>query len=116
MTATVLPEVDLKSLPGVRQFDLTGQVAIITGGSKGLGAAIAAGLASAGATTVIVSRGLDEAIAVAKEITAGFGKPSIPISADCEYRQHAGSCRSGQSHALQCQQRSRRHDDSRTWS
>ena len=57
MTATVLPEVDLKSLPGVRQFDLTGQVAIITGGSKGLGAAIAAGLASAGATTVIVSRG-----------------------------------------------------------
>jgi len=82
MTSTVLPEVDLKSLPGVRQFDLTGHVAIITGGSKGLGAAIAAGLASAGATTVIVSRGLDEATAVAKEITAGFGKPSIPISAD----------------------------------
>ena len=43
MTSSVLPEVDLKSLPGVRQFDLTGHVAIITGGSKGLGAAIAAG-------------------------------------------------------------------------
>ena len=36
-------------LPGIKQFDLTGKVALITGGSKGLGYAMAAGLASAGA-------------------------------------------------------------------
>jgi NAD(P)-dependent dehydrogenase (short-subunit alcohol dehydrogenase family) len=75
-------DVDLKKLPGIRQFDMTGHVAIITGGSKGLGAAIAAGLASAGAITVIVSRGLSEAEQVAGEITAGFGTRSLPFSAD----------------------------------
>ena len=33
-------------LPGIKQFDLTGRSAIITGGSKGLGEAMAAGLAA----------------------------------------------------------------------
>ena len=61
MSSSPLPAVALKSLSGIRQFDLTGQTAVLTGGSKGLGAAIAAGLASAGATTVIASRGLAEA-------------------------------------------------------
>lgn len=82
MTATKLPSVDLKTLPGIRQFDLTDQVAVITGGSKGLGAAIAAGLASAGATTVIASRGLAEAQAVADEIASGFRKRSLAVSVD----------------------------------
>ena len=40
-------------LPGIKQFDLTGRVAIVTGGSKGLGSAMAAGLASAGADVVL---------------------------------------------------------------
>ena len=84
MTATNLPSVDLKTLPGIRQFDLTDQVAIITGGSKGLGAAIAAGLASAGAITVIASRGLAEAQVVANEIAAGFGKQSLALSVDVD--------------------------------
>ena len=35
-------------LPGIKQFDLTGRAAIVTGCSKGLGFAMAAGLASAG--------------------------------------------------------------------
>lgn len=82
MASTVETGVDLKSLPGIRQFDLKGQVAIVTGGSKGLGAAMAAGLASAGATTVIVSRNLSEAQAVAKEIADGFSVPSIGLQAD----------------------------------
>ena len=37
------------ALPGIKQFDMSGRVAIVTGGSKGLGKAMAAGLASAGA-------------------------------------------------------------------
>jgi NAD(P)-dependent dehydrogenase (short-subunit alcohol dehydrogenase family) len=82
MNSSRLPAVDLKALPGVRQFDLTGQVAVITGGSKGLGAAIAAGLASAGAITVIASRGIVEAQSVAEEIAAGFGTHSLPLAVD----------------------------------
>ena len=35
-------------LPGINQFNLTGRTALITGGSKGLGLAMAEGLASAG--------------------------------------------------------------------
>jgi NAD(P)-dependent dehydrogenase (short-subunit alcohol dehydrogenase family) len=82
MTSASLPHVDLKSLPGVRQFDLTGQAALITGGSKGLGAAIAAGLASAGAVTVIASRNQEESQRIADEISAGFGTRSFGISLD----------------------------------
>jgi NAD(P)-dependent dehydrogenase (short-subunit alcohol dehydrogenase family) len=82
MTSSVLPNVDLKSLPGIRQFDLKGHVAIVTGGSKGLGAAIAAGLASAGATTVIASRGLAEAKVIADEISGGFGTSAYAVALD----------------------------------
>ena len=82
MASTSVPAVALNALPGIRQFDMTGHVAIITGGSKGLGAAMAAGLASAGATTVIVSRNLSEAQRVAAEISDGFSVPSIGLSAD----------------------------------
>ena len=82
MAATPLPVVDLKSLPRCRQFDMTGQVAIVTGGSKGLGAAMAAGLASAGATTVIVSRTLSESQGIAAEISEGFSVPSTGLQAD----------------------------------
>ena len=74
--------VNLSSLPGIRQFDLTGHVALVTGGSKGLGAAMAAGLASAGATIVIASRDLSEGQAVADEIAEGFNVPTLAVAAD----------------------------------
>ena len=82
MATTPLPVVALKSLPGIRQFDMTGHVAIITGGSKGLGATMAAGLASAGATTVIVSRTLSESQRIAAEISEGFSVPAIGLQAN----------------------------------
>ena len=82
MASAPLPVVALKSLPGIQQFDMTGHVAIVTGGSKGLGAAMAAGLASAGATTVIVSRTLSESQRIAAEISDGFSVPSIGLQAD----------------------------------
>ena len=46
---------------GAQLFDLSGRVAIITGGSKGLGLTMAAALASVGADLLLVSRNLDEA-------------------------------------------------------
>jgi len=70
------------SLPGINLFDLTGRTAIVTGGSKGLGYAMAAGLASAGADVMIVSRHLDEAQAAAANITRDFGRKAIGYAAD----------------------------------
>ena len=69
-------------LPGIKQFDLTGKTAIITGGSKGLGFAMASGLASAGANCVIVSRNADEASKAAEEIARDYGHQAIGMRAD----------------------------------
>ena len=69
-------------LPGNKQFDLTGKVAIITGGSKGLGKAMASGLASAGADVALVSRHGDEATAAAAEIASEFNHKTKGIEAD----------------------------------
>lgn len=56
-------------------FDLSGKVAIVTGGSRGLGRAAAEALASRGAHVVITYvRGADEAAKVVEGITAKGGK------------------------------------------
>lgn len=70
------------SLPGLKQFDLSGRVALITGGSKGLGEAMAAGLASAGASVVLASRHLDEAKAAAAKIEKESGVRAAGVQAD----------------------------------
>lgn len=69
-------------LPGIRQFDLTGRSAIITGGSKGLGAAMAEGLASAGANVFLVSRNGDESKAMAEKIAADYGHKAVGYQCD----------------------------------
>jgi NAD(P)-dependent dehydrogenase (short-subunit alcohol dehydrogenase family) len=69
-------------LPGIQQFDLTGKSAVVTGGSKGLGEAMAAGLASAGADVLLVSRNGDEAAEAAKRIHADFGREAVAMSVD----------------------------------
>ena len=55
-------------------FDLSGRVALITGGNKGLGKAMARGLAEAGADIVIASRHENELKAALAEILAGTGR------------------------------------------
>src|SRR5215212_2917819 len=67
---------------GLALFDLTGRVAVVTGGSKGLGLAMAAGLASAGANLVLVSRHDDEAKAAAGQVTETTGRTAIGLRAD----------------------------------
>jgi len=74
-------------LPGVKQFDLTGRLAIITGGSKGLGLAMGAGLASAGANLVLVSRNQDEGEAAAASIAAEYEVEASAIGADVTSQQ-----------------------------
>lgn len=69
-------------LPGIKQFDLTGKVALVTGGSKGLGQAMAAGLASAGADLALISRTADEVQQTAQQIAQDFGHRTIGIAAD----------------------------------
>ncbi|HMB64401.1 MAG TPA: SDR family oxidoreductase [Eudoraea sp.] len=69
-------------LPGIKQFDMTGKNAIITGGSKGLGNAMAAGLASAGANVILVNRNLEEGKAAAKKLEQDFGTRSEAHAAD----------------------------------
>jgi NAD(P)-dependent dehydrogenase (short-subunit alcohol dehydrogenase family) len=55
-------------------FDLTGRVGIVTGGSKGLGRAIALGFAAAGATIVVASRKAELCRRVVDEIAALGGR------------------------------------------
>lgn len=63
----------LADYPGIELFRLDGRTAIVTGGSKGLGLAMAAGLASAGAKVMIVSRHINEAVDAAQEISSQYG-------------------------------------------
>ena len=69
-------------LPGIKQFDLTDRVAIVTGGSKGLGEAMAAGFASAGANVLLTSRHAEEAEQTAGQIAADFGRRVIGLESD----------------------------------
>jgi NAD(P)-dependent dehydrogenase (short-subunit alcohol dehydrogenase family) len=54
-------------------FDLTGKVALVTGASKGMGKAMATGLAEHGAKVMISSRKLDQCEAAAREINDRCG-------------------------------------------
>lgn len=69
-------------LPGIKQFDLSGRTILVTGGSKGLGKAMAEGFASAGANLFLVSRNLDEATEAAEEIKGNYSSEAVGYQAD----------------------------------
>jgi gluconate 5-dehydrogenase len=80
---------EISELPGIRLFNLTGRAAIITGGSKGLGLAMAAGLASAGANLMLVSRNEKEGIKSAKDLAEAYGVKAIYFQADVSEEKQA---------------------------
>jgi len=63
-------------------FRLDDRVAIVTGGSKGLGFNIALGLAQAGAITVVCSRHADESEVASSRIATDTGRDSLGLDTD----------------------------------
>ncbi|MGB0692144.1 MAG: SDR family NAD(P)-dependent oxidoreductase [Pseudomonadales bacterium] len=63
------------------KFRLDGQVAVVTGGGRGIGRGIALGLAECGADVVIVARRQEDVDAVAREVEAR-GQRGLGLSAD----------------------------------
>lgn len=68
------------------RFDLTGKVAVVTGGGQGIGEGIAAGYAAAGAAVVVAARSTDRIERVANDIVAAGGR-AIAVPTDVTDRQ-----------------------------
>jgi 2-dehydro-3-deoxy-D-gluconate 5-dehydrogenase len=66
----------------VKLFDLSGKVAIVTGGNGGIGLGIALGLAGAGAKVAILGRNAAKSGAAADEIHAQSGVETLVVTAD----------------------------------
>ncbi|MFK7916355.1 MAG: SDR family NAD(P)-dependent oxidoreductase [Pseudomonadales bacterium] len=71
MSASTVPEL----------FNLSGQVAVVTGAGRGIGEGIAKGLAQAGATVVVAARRSHEIEAVAEQIRSAGGE-ALAIATD----------------------------------
>lgn len=61
-------------------YDLSGKVALITGGSRGMGLAMAEAFALAGANVVIASRKFDACKAAADDVVRRTGREALPVA------------------------------------
>jgi NAD(P)-dependent dehydrogenase (short-subunit alcohol dehydrogenase family) len=72
------------------QFDLTGNAAIVTGASRGLGVSFARGLVKAGCDLIIAARDMDRLRAVALDLEQ-HGRRVVPVQADIRRQQDVES-------------------------
>ena len=73
-------------------FDLTGQVALLTGASKGMGKSMAMALAEHGSKVVVSSRKLDQCEETAAEINSACGEDrAIAIACNIGYKEQLQS-------------------------
>jgi len=82
-------------------FDLSGQTAVITGASRGLGQYFGRALAKAGADLIVTSRRIADLAPFVEEI-ASLGRKAIPIELDV--RDHDSIVRMGDAVRSACEQ------------
>src|SRR4030042_422729 len=63
-------------------LELSGKVAIVTGGAQGIGRAVTQGLASEGVSVVVGDIDMERLEATAKEISERTGSKVVPVRAD----------------------------------
>src|SRR5271170_1499860 len=66
----------------VNLFDLTGKVAIVTGGNGGIGLGMAQGLAESGAGVVLLGRNTAKSEAAARQLRESTGAKVLVVTAD----------------------------------
>jgi NAD(P)-dependent dehydrogenase (short-subunit alcohol dehydrogenase family) len=66
-------------------FDLTGKVALVTGGSRGLGKAIVDAYAAHGADVIIASRKAEACEALAVEVMERYGHKALPVACNVSH-------------------------------
>jgi 2-deoxy-D-gluconate 3-dehydrogenase len=81
----------------MKLFDLSGRVAIVTGGNGGIGLGMARGLAAAGASVVVAGRDQDKSKAAVSELE-GLGARALALAVDVTSQD---SCRALVQHSVE---------------
>ncbi len=70
-------------------MDFNGKVALITGGARGIGKAIAEKFASLGATVAVADLNLDQAQSTAQELQDRYGRPTTAVQVNVSEHENA---------------------------